>query len=367
MKSYIKFFSILSLAGLFAACSQVAAEKSKKDTTQSNKTEHQVAAVKSDTLQYELTLPGELKPYDEVTLYAKIEGFVKDLKVDRGDEVKKGELLMKIEAPEVQQKFLAAKAKEREILEKLSFSQQNYQRMNEASSVDGAISAIELEQSKAKFMADSAALSAVRAEVAAARQLAEYREIRAPFDGVVTNRHISPGALVGSGKEPLVELSREDKLRLEVAIPSKHTKALQIDSEASFTVNSFPGREFPVKFSRSSKTLNRELRAMMVEFDYDNPKYLLEAGAYAQVNLSLKRKTPTLSIPSSSIIRTPSNIFVAKVVSGKVQLVPVTTGMTKAKRVEVFGDIKEGDQIIVKGNSTFKDGMEIAVTEDKNG
>lgn len=358
MKHYIKFISFVLISFLFFSCGNNS-EDPKTKTHGSARVAYQVTDVKQDTLHYELTLPGELKPYDEVTLYAKIEGFVKNLKVDRGDQVKKGDLLLVIDAPEIQQRLLAAQAKKREITEKLSFSAQNYKRMKEAAKVDGAISSIELEQAKAKFLGDSASLSAVKAEVAATAQLSGYREIRAPFDGVITNRMVSPGALVGSGKEPLLQLSREDKLRLVVAVPSKHANALPLSTKASFTVNSDPGKEFPVSLSRSSKVLDPKLRSLMVEFDYDNLENELNAGSYAQVHLALERNEPSLKVPASSIINTKTNTYVAKVNSGIVQLVPVVTGITQGKSVEIFGNLNAGDQIILKANSTLKDGMRV--------
>tara|TARA_R110002051_G_scaffold325024_1_gene425300 strand:- start:1025 stop:2143 length:1119 start_codon:yes stop_codon:yes gene_type:complete len=364
MKFYIKSIPFYLLTLLLMACGN--SENNVKKKAESSKPTYQVTSIKSDTLEYELSLPGELKPYEEVTLYAKIEGFVEKLSVDRGDMVTKGELLLSIEAPEIQQQLLAARAKQREIAEKLSFSGQNFQRMNRASEVEGAISSIELEQTKTRFMGDSAALSAVKAEVAAAAQLAGYRNIKAPFDGVVTSRLVSPGALVGSGKEPLLKLAREDKLRLVVAIPSKHADALSANTKANFTVNGAPGKEFPVSFSRSSRALDPELRSLMVEFDYDNSANILSAGAYAQVHLNLKRNQPTLKVPASSIITTTTQTLIAKVKSGKIQMVPITTGISKDGMIEIFGNVDSGDQIIIKGNSTLKNGMSINTVNTKN-
>lgn len=359
----VNFFSLLGLIGFLNSCADSNAEKHKQNEPQSDLAKYVVTTIKSDTLKYNLTVPGDLKPYEQVTLYAKIDGFVTDLKVDRGDMVKKGQLLLRIEAPEIQQKLLAAKAKQREIVERLHFSQQNLQRTQDAASVDGVVSTTELQQTRTQYLADSASLEVVRAEVAAAAQLEKYTEITAPFDGVVTQRLVSPGALVGGGEKPLLKIYREDKLRLEVAIPSKHAKALHIKNKASFRVNSYPGREFTVELSRSSKSLNAELRSMMVEFDYDNSDGFLDGGDYAEVNIDLKRYHPTLQVPSSSVITTPSSVYIAKVVDGKAQLVPVTTGLTKNNKVEVFGNIKAGDQVIVKANSTLKDGMKIVVSE----
>lgn len=359
MKNLIKITCFIGLSSLLISCGQTTKAKSKDRENQTEKPQLKVVQIKNDTLNYDLTLPGNLKPYEQVKLYGKVEGFVTSLKVDRGDEVKKGQLLMKIEAPEIEQQFLAAKAKEREISEKLQFSKQNYERTKDAADVDGVVSATELQQAKTQFVADSAAYRAVKAEVAAAHQLAKYTQITAPFDGIVTERFVSPGALVGRGEKPLVEIKREDKLRLEVAIPAKHAKSLQLEAEASFAVNSLPGKRFPIKISRSSKSFNSELRAMMIEFDYDNSKTGLNGGDYAQVNLHLKRHEPSLLVPSSSIITTTTNVFIAKVTNHKIQLTPIITGLSKNNQTEIFGDIKAGDTIILKGNSTLKNDTEI--------
>ena len=367
MKSYLKYIYLIFLAAIFVSCNQANAEKSENKNTENQKPTYTITTLKTDTLKYNLTLPGDLKPYDQVTLYAKVEGFVSNLKVDRGDEVKKGQILAVIEAPEIEEKFLSAKSKERKILEKLSFSAQNYKYLEKASEVDGAVSAIEVEQARSRFMADSAAWSAVKAEVSAAEHLSKYREIKAPFNGIITDRLVSSGALVGGDRQALFKLSREDKLRLAVAIPSKHANALKPRTKADFSVNAYPNKKFPVELTRSSKTLNPELRASMVEYDVDNSENLLNAGDYAEVNVFMKRNLPSIQVPVSSIITTKNNIYIAKVIEEKVQMIPVVTGLTYQENIEVFGDIQEGDQVIINANSSLKDGLEIeAVLEEKS-
>jgi len=323
--------------------------------------------LKADTLDYDLSLPGELKPYDQVELHAKISGFIAEIHVDRGDEVEKGQTLAFIEAPEIEQQYLATKSRERELLERFNFSSQNYRSLKNASQTEGAVSNIELEQAKSKYVGDSAALSAARAEVSAAKQLSDYRMITAPFKGIVTRRMVSPGALVGSGEsEALFTLSREDKLRLEVAVPGKHGGSVPLGSEASFRLNDLPGKHFPVKLSRSSKVLNPELRSLMVEYDVDNSEKRLNAGSYVEVDLNLNRTYPTFVVPQSSIIRSRKDVFVARVIDDeKVQLVPVTTGINTHQSTEIFGDLKEGDQLIIKANSSIRDGMEVRVTNQE--
>lgn len=363
MKSYIKFFGLILLSIIVTACSQASAEKADSSESENSKPTYKVTSLKADSLNYELNLPGDLLPYDQVTLYAKVEGFVRDINVDRGDKVEKGEVLAFIEAPEIAQKYLSAKSKEREILEKLSFSTQNYKYLEKASSVDGAVSNIEVEQARSRFMADSAALNAVKAEVSAAEHLAKYRTITAPFSGIITDRLISSGALVGGERQALFKLSREDKLRLSVAIPGKHAKALQPGTKAEFSVNGYPGKRFSVELSRNSKVLNPELRSSMVEYDVDNSEDLLNAGDYADVNINLQRNSTSWQVPVSSIINTKTGTFVAKVISGKVQLTPITTGITYKRKIEIFGDLENQDQVITDAKSTLKNGLEIETVQ----
>lgn len=362
MKTIFTLFKFSALSLLFAACTNV--KKQQENTP--DKPRFTVVNLKADTLDYDLNLPGELKPYDQVTLHAKVEGFVREIRVDRGDEVQKGQVLAVIDAPEIEQQYLAAKSREREILERLNFSNQNYQSLKNASRTEGAVSSIELEQAKTKFVGDSAALNAAKAEVSAARQLSEYRTISAPFKGVVTQRMVSPGALVGPGRnESLFHISREDQLRLEVAIPGKHGGSLPLGSEASFRVNDHPGERFPITLSRSSKVLNSELRSLIVEYDVENSDLKLNAGSYVEVDLNLHRSYPTFSVPQSSVIRTRKERFVARVAEGVVQLVPITTGVYTHQRIEIFGDLQEGDQIIKKANSTIRDGLEVKIVKER--
>jgi|SRR5690625_209336 len=365
MKFYYKLFGILLLSVLFQACSQANAEKPDQSLTQSDLPVYQTIRLKNDTLNYRLTLPGDLLPYEQVTLYAKIEGFVRELNVDRGDQVEKGQVLAVIEAPEVEQQFLSAKSKEREILEKLSFSSQNYKYLQKAASVDGAVSAIEVEQARSRFMADSAAWNAVKAEVSAAEHLSKYRTITAPFSGIVTERMVSAGALVGGEKQALFNISREDKLRLTVAIPGKHANALQAGATADFSVNAYPGKLFPIVLSRSSKVLNQNLRSSIVEYDVENAQGLLNAGDYADVNINFTRNTGSLRVPANAIINSKTGKFVAKVNAGKTELIPVITGISYEGKIEVFGDLQEEDEIIARANSALKDGLEVRTeTED---
>src|SRR5690606_9446895 len=199
MKKYMKYPTrylaiLFSLAIIVGGCTSEGKPSPEKNEIPIPKVA--TAKVKKETANYSLQLPGELAPFEEVLLYPKVSGFVQQIYVDRGSNVKKGQLLARLEAPEITQQYAAASAKQREVMERLQYSQQAYKRLLEASKSSGAVAAIELEQAKSKLMSDSASYQSLHAEMAAAKQLAAYLEIRAPFAGVISSRTVSKGALV---------------------------------------------------------------------------------------------------------------------------------------------------------------------------
>lgn len=317
--------------------------------------------VRTDVASYTLSLPGELAPFEEVMLYPKVSGFVQQIFVDRGTHVKKGQLLARLEAPEITQQYVAAAAKQREVLERLHYSQQSYNRFLKASQSEGAVAAIELEQAKAKLMSDSASYQSLKAEMSAAKQLAAYLEIRAPFAGVVSNRMVSPGALVGANDKPLFALAQQDRLRLTIAIPEKHAHALSDNTEIKYRISNYPNETFTAKISRSSGVLDRELRSLMVEFDIRNEDRKLQGGEYIQAEIAFSRQTPSLWVPSTSIIDAPSGMFLLKVQNDTIRRVAVKQGVRKDGLTEVHGDLKDNDIVVVKGSEELREGAKVTI------
>lgn len=359
----LKRYVIIILPVLFfiAGCTTKGADQQPQKKPESSKAVSvETVPVKKSISAYTLNLPGELHPYEEVKLYAKIRGFVRKLYVDRGSYVKKGQLLATLEAPEIMQEYMAAKAKQREVSEQLQYSLQAYQRMKAAAQQAGAVAAIELDKAHAQLMRDSAAYLALQAEMEAAEQLKNYTYITAPFEGVITSRQVSQGALVGENDQHLFLLSQQDRLRLTIAIPEKHAYALRETAEITFTVNGRPGEIFKASMSRSSKTIDPTLRSLMVEFDVDNQDHLLSGGEYAQVRLNLSRPVATWQVPTSSVVHSKSGVFVVKIEDQVVQRVPVETGIRQDALIEVFGNLQEGDLIAVKGSEELREGMKVS-------
>jgi membrane fusion protein, multidrug efflux system len=360
---------IFPLFIIFLLILQSCSDKTPKATAAVNVKKNPAATLKqatvvSDQPQFVITLPGELKPYEQVSIYPKIKGFVKKIYVDRGSYVRKGQLLVRLEAAEIGEQLSARQSATNTAYQKYLFSKQAYNRLKEASRKSGAVATIELERAYAAYLGDSAAYSSSRSEAAATGQVQNYLHITAPFSGVITGRFISEGALVGengTGGAPLFQLSQQEKLRLTVAIPEKQAQSLQPGTKATFIVVDYPGKTFTATLSRNSGALEVDSRSVIAEFDLLNNGAELRAGQYAKVSIQLKRTQPTLWVPSSSVVQAQSGVFVVKNENGSAKRIPVHTGVDKDSLVEVFGELKAGDKILLKGSEEVKEGTNITL------
>ncbi len=311
----------------------------------------QVISPVKDQPDYTLALPGELKPYEQVSLFAKVKGFVKNIHVDRGSVVKKGQVLAILEAPEVSQRFQSARSDQQKFYEDFQLSRQMYERVLKATQKDGSVAAIELDRAKSKLRSDSAAYRSAISSAQSFGQIEEYLKIIAPFDGVVVERNVSVGALVGENNTtPLLVIAQNKKLRLTVAIPEKHAQSVGKNAMASFTVSNLPGKMFTSVLSRKSQVLQQQNRSVTAEFDVENKDNSLDGGEYAQVTMKLRRPDSTLWVPASSIVHAQSGTFVLRVENQAVRKVPISEGTRRDSVQEVFGELDRKDQIVKIGS-----------------
>lgn len=362
MRSFIYTVIVVSLVVL-QSCSgkQEKSEQTETERKQPAVPSFKVATVKLDKPEFTIVLPGELKPYEEVSIYPKIKGFIKKIYVDRGSYVHEGQLLAQLEAPEIGEQYSARQSASGTAYQKYLFSKQSYNRLKEASKKNGAVATIELERAYAQLLGDSATYKSIRSEASASGQINKYLRITAPFSGVITGRFISEGALVGdnAGKEPLFQLAQQNKLRLTVAVPEKQAQALLPGTKATFSVVDFPGKKFTATLSRNSGALDVASRSVIAEFDKPNASTELRAGQYAKVNIQLMRLQPTLWVPATSIVQAQSGTFIIKVENGITKRIPVQTGVVKDTLSEIFGDVQPNDTILQKGSEEVKEGKKI--------
>lgn len=342
---------------LFASCNSKEEQKNESVKAPPSKVEYQTEAISLIQPEYNVTIPGELEPNEQVSLYAKIGGFIKSMQVDIGDYVKKGQLLAVLEAPELNQKYVSDKSAEQKVFSDYQYAKQNYERLKEASNTEGAVAALELDRAKSAMNSAESAYEASKGQTGHSEQMQSYLRITAPFSGVITEKNVSEGALVGpSSGQPIFRLVQEDNLRLKIALPEKHAASVRDTMKVSFTVNSQPGEHYEATLSRSSKLINRTDRSMTLEFDVPNLEQKLNGGEYAQVKLNLQRKAPTFWVSKNNILRTQFGLYILTLNNNSIRRIPVKEGIRLEEKIEVFGDFKKEDQVIIRPTEQIAEG-----------
>lgn len=354
------FIITTGIAVVLSACTTGQNEETKTSKKKPASTAVEVISPVSDQPVYPLLLPGELKPFEQVDIFAKAKGFIKKLYVDRGSKVKQGQLLAVLEAPEITQQYLSVQSDERKLYENYLYSRQAYQRLKKASLKDGAVAGIELDRARAQLRSDSAAYHSARASTGASAQLKDYLKINAPFSGTIVSRNVSVGALVGDNNSaPLFSIAQQERLRLTLAVPGKHARSVTKNTIAHFTVSNRPGKNYTASLSRNSGLLDQASRSITVEFDVNNLNRSLSGGEYAQVKLMLKRSDPTLWVPVSSVVQSQSGVFVLKVENGRIKRIPLTLGIRNKEMQEVFGNLTIADKIVKTGTEELEEGTAV--------
>ena len=336
-----------------------------------------VVAVQSQTLGTKMSLPAQLTAYEVVDLYPKVTGFIERIPVDRGSHVRSGQLIALLSAPELlaqrSQAQAAVQKAESELVAanaKLASDEATYSRLREAAKTPGVVAGNDLIVAEQTTAGDKAQAEAASNNVRAAQdslkaigQLESYLRIEAPFDGIVTQRNLHPGALVGpssgSGNQPIVQVANLGRLRLVVPVPEAYAAGVRKAQEVSFTVPEFPGQTFHAPVARVSNDLDLKTRTMPVELEVCNADERLTPGSFATVQWPVQRSYATLFVPSTAVATDLQRTFVVRVSSGKTEWVDVKTGVTSGDLIEVFGDLRAGDQIVSRGTDELKPGTTV--------
>ncbi len=307
-----------------------------------------------------INLPGELKPYESVELFPKLNSFVRQVLVDMGSRVKKGQLLMVLEAPEMEQQYFAAQSKYLQANSMFMASKDAYERLLFTSRTPGTVSAHELTMAKSKMVADSAMVMGEEASYRGLDAMMQYLKVTAPFDGVITERNIHPGALVGpnirNDGKPMLVVQQEEKLRLSINVPEVFTNQLSASDSLVFHVSTLPGKKFKGIIQRSAGSLDLKFRSEAIEVDVPNGNGQLKPGMYAEVELPIKRNTQTSVVPVTAVLETTEGKFVIAMREGHAQYIAVKQGNSRHDSTEVFGDIHPADKLVLHANEDIKNG-----------
>ncbi len=350
---------------IMQGCGASDAKEEKKEEASTVKTQHtyKIIALEKGRLSSTLQIPGELIAFQQVDLYSKVNSFVKKMYVDVGAEVKAGQLLVTLEAPEINSQLAGAESRLKSAEAVYIASKANYERLLETSKTPGTISPNDLDIAMAKQHSDEAQLQSAKAAYREITDNKNYLEIRAPFGGVISARNVSAGAYVGpSGKGselPVFTLQEQRKLRLAVAVPEAYTSYLRSGSEISFKVKSLPAQNFTGKVTRLAGALDNRLRSERIEIDVLNNDKKLLPGMVAEIIIPLPAKDSTFIVPQTAVVNAAEGIFVIKVVNGKAQWVKVSKGREADGKTEIYGTLNPGDSIIQKANEELRNESDI--------
>jgi RND family efflux transporter MFP subunit len=296
-----------------------------------------------------ITLPGDLRPYQEARVYAKVSGYLRWISVDRGDRVKAGAVIAALDAPEMEREYRRAKA-DMEMKQKVSSRVTDIRTNNR-----DLISLEEVEQAQTDFDMAKAKRDELDAMIA-------YTTIRVPFDGVVTARHVHPGALIQAGTTTqaqasaivtVVDLSR---LRVTVMVPESDVAWISRQTAVRMTLDARPNEIYAGTVTRYATALDPKSRTMPTEIEIGNPKELLYPGMYAHITLTLESLTNRITVPRQAMRADAGTPHVLIVEDSRVKVAPIRAGYQDATVVEVLDGLNGTEQVIVQGQNRVRPG-----------
>jgi len=393
----MKTFHVLSLtcfAAALVSCGKEQAVRARDKDPAVARVDVGVAKVVRKSMARNLTISSELVPFQEIDIYAKESGFVKQLLVDYGSHVRQGQLLAVLEIPELEANIqqdqsainsLADQVKNAEHqLDRVQAQHKvlhlEFERMNQvAQNKPGLVAQQEVDDVQGRDLASEAQIEGAKSGVEAARSnwveakaklthdqaLYSYSRITAPFAGVVTQRYANLGTLVQAGTNsstqamPLVKLSKEDLYRLVIPVPEAYVSAVKVGDTVSVHVPAL-NQTFPGQVARFAFDVHQDTRTMHTEVDEPNPKGALLPGLYAEVILNLNKDSEALTVPLESVDRIAEKATVYLVdSSGKIEQRAVKLGVETATDVEVLSGLQEGEEVVVSDRAGLTPGEEV--------
>ncbi len=326
----------------------------------SNNVNHSTFRIIHKSMASFITLPGEFIPFEQVDLFPKVNGFVKNVLVDRGYVVKTGQTLLIMEAPEIDQQLVLAKSKLAESEAILSTKKERSDMLTLTAKTPGSVSPFDLESAHNEYISAMASVKTEEANVAAYQAMENYLTLLAPFDGVITQRNVHPGAFVGPNsqfKDPVLVLKQTSKLRLTVYVPEIYVNKIDEKAEVSFYINALPNKQFKGKISRFAQSVNNQDRSEAIEIDVVNEPEI-KPGMYAEVNVPvIAAGINSFVVPYTAVLTNTEKKYIVVIDSKRhAHLIDVNEGITDGKTTEVFGNLSENMEVLIKPDSDIKEG-----------
>ncbi len=322
-----------------------------------------VASPDARALNPTLELPGRLEAYSRAPIFARVSGYLTSWSADIGARVKSGQVIAQIEAPDLDQQLLQARAdlQSQKSSAKLSEATLNRRKQLLASNF---VSQQEFDERSADFNNKTSAVNSGQANVERLEALAGYKNITAPFDGVVTERNTDVGALINTGGAgaPMFVVSDITKLRVYVNVPQTYVPSIKMGAKAVIALPEYPNRTFPATVEASSQSVDVGSGTTRMQLALDNPKGELMPGGFANVKLSLQRDNVPFHIPASALIFNKDGLRVATVgADDKIVFKTVTIGRDLGREIELASGVTAEDRIITTPPDGLNDGDQVRV------
>lgn len=315
-----------------------------------------------------IDLPGRLEAYYRAPIFARVNGYLKSWSADIGAKVKAGEVIAEIEAPDLDQQLLQARAD--------LVSQQASAKLSEVTLArrktliaSNFVSMQEIDERTSDLSNKNAAVKSSQANVERLEVLAGYKKITAPFDGIVTSRQTDVGALInsGGGSGPaMFVVSDIKKLRVYVDVPQNYVPSIKMGAQAILSMPDYPNRTFPATVEASSQAVNVATGTTQMQLGLDNSSGELMPGGYASVRMSLARDNAPLHVPSSALIFNQNGLRIATVTpDDKVLFKTVTIARDLGRDIELASGVAADDRVIVAPPDGIADGDQVRVAGAK--
>jgi membrane fusion protein, multidrug efflux system len=315
----------------------------------------------------ELVLPGSLQAFEESPIYARTSGYLVRWYKDIGSKVTKGELLAKIDTPEVDQELNETRATRQQILAQLELAKISADRWENLRKSD-SVSAQEADQQVSGYKQAQANLAASDANVRRLEQLEGFKDVYAPFTGVLTRRTVDPGALINAGAgaagRELFDLARVDPLRVYTSVPQAYAPTIKVGEQSVITLQEFPGRKFTGKVARTAEAIDPSTRTLLTEVDVPNKDGRLLPGSFGEVHFAVATNVDKVTVPVNAMLFRAEGPRVAVVgPNNRVQLRLINIGRDYGATLEILGGVSPTEKIVINPPDSLEDGQEVVIAQ----
>ena len=319
----------------------------------------------------ELVLPGNLLAFEESPIFARTNGYLLRWYKDIGSKIQKGELLAAIDTPEIDQELSQARASREQIKAALELAKISADRWANLLKTD-SVSQQEADQEASGYQQALANLAAADANVRRLEELESFKNVYAPFSGVLTKRNVDPGALINSGAQAtgkeLFDVARVDPLRVYVSVPQAYAPSMKVGMKANVTLQEFPSQKFLGTVARTADAIDPATRTLNTEVDVPNKDGKLLPGSFGQVHFATGASVPRITIPVNAMLFRAEGPQVAVVdKDNKVHLRPISIGRDFGATLEILGGLDVSDRIVINPSDSLEEGQQVHVAKPSAG